>query len=468
MKKKIVYLLMVAALIVTTGCAKNIDSTLATPDNDVKPSINEEKSTEENQSGNDVDETTDEAANYMDVTDVKEISVNNVEDFIKAISDNTVIKLAPGEYNITEYISSNSSEFPHGEYGEPLDGVAVYDEFDGLQLSISSFHDLTIESEDINNPASIVCEPRYARVLEFYNCVNISLNNLIMGHTPDEAYCTGSVVLFDDCGNISIIGCDLYGCGTYGFEVYRSPYILVKDSCIHDCSYGCAIVNTGSYAKIMNTEFRDCREFSMFEAIGESNIAFIDCTFSNLDGNMLSLSEDSYTNFDNCTFGPKELESIKMNPLYGENIFVSGEDYNSFNNDGMASNLSDEELAQQQSVYDWFNGIWLCSGKGYTITMTLNDYGQMSLVFKLDSGEIIKREGSLLLEWVGNPTGDYPPRLASFGITDDPNNLDGVFTFEDMADEDGGRGISLVQVSAGESVLSSITGEYAFYWKKIG
>ncbi|MCR4655132.1 MAG: right-handed parallel beta-helix repeat-containing protein [Lachnospiraceae bacterium] len=229
------------------------------------------------------------------------VLVTNTAELIEALEDNTTLVLEPGIYNITEFINSVKNPAVWDYVGDNEKGVYVDNETDGPQLMINGYENVSIVAASSEAPASIVCEPRYAAVLNFVNCNNITLSGLSMGHTPDQGYCSGEVLSLSGCTNVRIDRTDLYGCGTYGFEIDGCENVEVNSCDIHDCTYGCATMYNSQAVRIVHTGFHDCKEFTMFELIG-SSVDFIGCYFYNLDGKFI------YSDYSDATFTACDLE----------------------------------------------------------------------------------------------------------------------------------------------------------------
>ena len=93
-------------------------------------------------------------------------------------------------------------------------------------------------------------------VLNFKNCENITLQNIVIGHDPalvEPGSCTSGVLYFQN-SNVTLTGCDLFGCGTNGFIAIGGE-IHMERSVIRDCS-------------------------QMILALNACKASFIDCTFS--------------------------------------------------------------------------------------------------------------------------------------------------------------------------------------------
>lgn len=176
------------------------------------------------------------------------IHVSNVDELLAAIAPDASIYLEPGTYNLTEVQDYGFGETKYAYWNSV---------FDGAELWIHDVKQLTLCASE---GAEIVTEPRYANVLSFSNCQNLTLSGLSVGHTEAQGECTGGVLNFWCCEDIRIDTCDLYGCGTIGISassVFRADVINTQ---IHDCTYcpvqidnsadiaftGCGIHDNGS------------------------------------------------------------------------------------------------------------------------------------------------------------------------------------------------------------------------------
>lgn len=201
----------------------------------------------------------DEDAREVVITRTAYVQVSNVAELVDAIAPYTTIGLAPGTYNL--------SDLDETEITNPY--VTASEAFDGNEYIISGISALTLCPESEGDAVSIVVEPRYACVLTFSGCADVALYDLTVGHTKEEGYCTGAVLNFVNTLGATVEGCDLYGCGTYGITADTSMLLLVADTTIHDCTYGCVEFYDTVLSAFTGCTFRNCREFSMFD--------FVDC-----------------------------------------------------------------------------------------------------------------------------------------------------------------------------------------------
>ncbi|MCQ2561596.1 MAG: right-handed parallel beta-helix repeat-containing protein [Clostridia bacterium] len=246
------------------------------------------------------------------VKDIAEYGINPVfvsttDEFVSAIADDTTIVLAPGEYNVTEWVNANDvREFDYEENTWDA-GVFKGGYFDEPEFVINNLSGLTIVSQDKNKPATIVCEPRHSNVIAFRNCNSIILKDIIAGHTQGGS-CSGDVIAVIDSYAVDMYNCDLYGCGAYGIYADNASNVVLTDCVIHDCSYGC-VEAYDSYLNFYGCVFRDCKEYTMFD-IMNTDAYFENCSFKNLQGEMLYMTTSSYVNFKGCTFDANALNGL--------------------------------------------------------------------------------------------------------------------------------------------------------------
>ena len=120
-----------------------------------------------------------------------------------------------------------------------------------------------------DDPAActVTAVPRYANVLAFLDCTGIRVSGLTAGHTEGQGACTGGVLMFENCSDIAVSGCRLYGCGILGIEASFCSGLKVTDCEIYDCSQG---------------------GVRLYETRGA---AFTDCDIHDVNGSALSVTE---------------------------------------------------------------------------------------------------------------------------------------------------------------------------------
>ena len=200
-----------------------------------------------------------------------EVVVSTVDELIAAISSDTEIILKDGTYDLS------TAE----DYGTSWSDVHYWsEEFDGPALTIYGVDNLVIRSESGDRTkCTISAVPRYADVLKFKSCTNITVSGFTAGHTVEPGYCTGGVLYFEDCDNILVNRCGLYGCGILGVRAELCSALAVTGCEIYECSYGGISIGNSSGIKIENCSFRD---------LGGDALYFYDCRDVSVDGELVS------------------------------------------------------------------------------------------------------------------------------------------------------------------------------------
>jgi hypothetical protein len=190
--------------------------------------------------------------------------------------------------------------------------VQIRECFDGLELLIQNVDNLTIigGSEDFAE-TEIVTEPRYATVLDFYQCTDVEMGQFTIGHT-EYSECEGDVLDFSACSDVKLYDMDIYGCGLYGIGAMEDcGNISVNDTIIRDCSNGplWLVGGTGTY------EFTSCRLTGSwgggyYESSDASALRFVECEFGESESNKWYFNEEA--EFVDCVWS-----EITQYPDYG-------------------------------------------------------------------------------------------------------------------------------------------------------
>ncbi|MDZ4182642.1 MAG: right-handed parallel beta-helix repeat-containing protein [Candidatus Cloacimonadaceae bacterium] len=245
------------------------------------------------------------------------VTVSSTEEFLRAIAPNTTI-----------YIDLPEEEaiLLSGKYEDSLSDYCSFEyAFDGVQLVIKDLSGLSIIGPE-HVQARFLSPYSYANVLQFENCRDITLKWLNCGHEV-EGYCTGGVLLFDNCEAVQISNCDLWGCGVEGINIIESSGIKCSYTTIRDCSYSIMSVYNSEDITFEYCLMHDNREFDQMTFTGSKNVVFENCviwnnladsyyssnlvrnlqsdvTFSKcaiFNNNVAALTDDTKnTRFDNC------------------------------------------------------------------------------------------------------------------------------------------------------------------------
>ena len=156
---------------------------------------------------------------------------------------------------------------------EPL--VVSESETDGRQLALVNMSGLIIKG---GKNASIEVDPRYSYCLYFINSDHCEVQNLTIGHT-EGGYCSGGVIGVKG-GRVNMVkDCDLYGCGTYGLDLIETTDFDLRNSNVHDCTYGIMQLRSSVAVRFNKCDFFNNREYTLVEGYGCEGVSFDDCRF---------------------------------------------------------------------------------------------------------------------------------------------------------------------------------------------
>ena len=200
-----------------------------------------------------------------------EIHVSTVDELIAAIGPNKDIVLDGELYDFSTATGYGTSK---GDY------YYWEDIYDGPGLVIQSVENLTIRSNDGNVQShTIAAIPRYADVLTFRSCSNISLSGFTAGHTKEPGVCAGGVLSFRDSDGISVNNCGLFGCGILGIQTEYCSDLKVTNCDIYECSQGGIKLWDTDGIVLENNTFRD---------LGGEEMTFVGCSDLTLDGQQVN------------------------------------------------------------------------------------------------------------------------------------------------------------------------------------
>ena len=228
---------------------------------------------------------------------IDEVTVETAQEFVNAIGSNKRILLKPGVYNLSSIDQINK-----------LDNSVVWNTvYDGSELNLQDIHNLTIEGID-SGKVEIKVAPRYANIMKFTNASNISIKNIIAGHTPAAYECDAGVFEFNNSNDIAIMNSELYGCGSIGLSLNNVKRLNTSNCKIDHCSLRAIqiynseaikftenkIVNHEAYSNIImingskDITFEKCEiadnnkfSWSFIEALDNSNVVLDKCVIKN-------------------------------------------------------------------------------------------------------------------------------------------------------------------------------------------
>ncbi|MCR4607379.1 MAG: right-handed parallel beta-helix repeat-containing protein [Oscillospiraceae bacterium] len=176
------------------------------------------------------------------------VKVSSVDEMLKAIAPDTVIELSAGEYDLST--ASDYGEDTHSSYYS-WNGVWSDDKQISAELVISKVSGLTIRGAGPGE-TTISAVPRYANVIKFIGCHDLSMSDFTAGHTKEPGLCAGGVLRFESCGDVSVTGCGLFGCGTIGVDAVDTFGIDISGCSIYECSYAAVNLYMCRDAKVEN------------------------------------------------------------------------------------------------------------------------------------------------------------------------------------------------------------------------
>ena len=203
------------------------------------------------------------------------VTVTTVDEFLAALSSNREIIIDAPMLDL-----STATGYKNMTGGENYDWS---DPFDGPQLNIRNLDNLTIRGKDGKGANVISAVPRYAQVLCFEGCTNLTIKDLTLGHTKEPGYCVGGVLDLQRCTNVTVENTGLFGCGTIGIQGYQCVNMALTGNEIYECSYGGISLNQCQKVDMTSNTFRD-----LGEEYGGYIYSVTGCTDLTFDGNHIS------------------------------------------------------------------------------------------------------------------------------------------------------------------------------------
>ena len=242
------------------------------------------------------------------------IEVDSVKELFDSIKPDANIVIKAGYYNLSEYAETvweNEGE----SFNDSHPYMKIKKCFDGVEIVIERADGISIKGGGTAADTEIVTQPRYAAVLNFSDCHDITLASLTMGHT-DTGDCAGNVVNFTACDNINLSDMDIYGCGVYGIGAYEgTDKLFVYDSTVRDCFSGpLEITSCSGRFNFYDSVFNGNGRYSYIESNPDMKISFYRCEFGEKETEYFMFSKDVYT--EDCSFS----EDIEVYPEYGYDV----------------------------------------------------------------------------------------------------------------------------------------------------
>lgn len=190
--------------------------------------------------------------------------VGTPEELLTAIGSDRILRLTGKEYVLSDLQDRH------------MDHVRWDPEFDGMTFTIRNVSNLKLVGKS-DEPARIIVRPRYAYVLNFENCTNVTLENLVLGHEPDKGHCTSGVIGATHCEDLKLLRCDLFGCGTEGLTLENVSGFRFDRSIIRECSYGILTIKSCRDLKFTRSQFFENEEYWGFQFHDTRDLLLDDC-----------------------------------------------------------------------------------------------------------------------------------------------------------------------------------------------
>lgn len=215
------------------------------------------------------------AVTGIPVQDGVEYHVTTVDELLAAIGSDTTIYL---DNDMFDWSTATN----YGGYG----GEHYYwvDIYDGPGLVITGVSNLRLIGQG-KDATTVQAVPRYADVIAFESCRNVTVANLTAGHLKGEpGSCSGDVLAFESCQDFHIVDCGLFGCGVYGVRANNCVTGSVLRTEIYECSGGAAQIFRSDGVVFTDCSVHDCKSVWDFDRGTPVNRIFLsdsgDCIYN--------------------------------------------------------------------------------------------------------------------------------------------------------------------------------------------
>jgi hypothetical protein len=130
------------------------------------------------------------------------------------------------------------------EYEDPHDALAEVQDGDTILITAGTYEfDQSLELWGRSDVAIVgeegtvlVCNSRTENVMWIVNSDGITVSGLRATHTMPEVdeRCYGNVFAIDSCDSVTVMNCDICGCGAIGVYVFNCGDVILRDNFIHD------------------------------------------------------------------------------------------------------------------------------------------------------------------------------------------------------------------------------------------
>lgn len=200
---------------------------------------------------------------------VKEVTVSTAQEFVNEIGSNKKIVLKPGIYDLSAIEQVTGSDFVKWEEVN-----------DGKELNIKNIDNLTIEGS-LEGTTEIRVTPRYAHIMAFESCRNVTIKNITAGHTPAEYECDAGVLNFANSEDIIVDNSHLYGSGSIGVSLWGVKNFTCSNTLIDHCSLRAVYINKSEAVKFTDCKILNHEAYSnIIAAVSSKDIIFEGCEMS--------------------------------------------------------------------------------------------------------------------------------------------------------------------------------------------
>ena len=180
-----------------------------------------------------------------------EYHVSTVDEFLAAIGSDRTIYLDDGLFDLSTATRCGAGFGAHYRWDE---------RYDGPSLVIENVSNLRIVGQG-QGETTLQAVPRYADVLGFEGCRNVTVADLTAGHRKEApGSCSGDVLAFERCSGFQVADCGLFGCGVFGLRSVDSVSGELLRCEIYECSYAAASISSSDGIVFTDCAVRDCEE----------------------------------------------------------------------------------------------------------------------------------------------------------------------------------------------------------------
>ena len=174
------------------------------------------------------------------------IEVKDVDELVAAIGPGVTLELAAGDYDLAAAANyGKDTGNPYCHWTEASEK--------GYELQIVDADGLTLRGAGMDE-TTILAQDRYACVLCFVGCRDLTLAQLTAGHSPEPGVCGGGVLRLDHCEQVTVEGCGLFGCGTIGVWATNCNGVTVNASRIYECSDNAVCVDSCLNVQVLDSQ----------------------------------------------------------------------------------------------------------------------------------------------------------------------------------------------------------------------